>query len=73
MGFSTEVFLLSLILRPNHSPSGKDGDNVVKKAKTRAGTCRLCGATGPLCLSHLIPRRVFEVILSADPAKRRPS
>jgi hypothetical protein len=44
----------------------------VKKVKTRFGTCRLCGASGPLCLSHLIPKRVFEVILSADPGQKAP-
>jgi hypothetical protein len=44
----------------------------VKKAKTRIGTCRLCGVTGPLCLSHLIPKRVFEVILSSDPGQKAP-
>jgi hypothetical protein len=44
----------------------------VKKVKTRLGTCRLCGASGPLCLSHLIPKRVFEVILSADPGQKAP-
>jgi hypothetical protein len=44
----------------------------VKKAKTRIGTCRLCGVTRPVCLSHLIPKRVFEVILSANPGQKAP-
>jgi len=45
---------------------------VAKKAKTRLGTCRLCAAKGPLCLSHLIPRKVFDIILSADPGQKAP-
>lgn len=44
----------------------------MKKAKTRLGTCRLCCTKGPLCLSHLIPKRVFEIILSADPGQKAP-
>ena len=44
----------------------------MNRPKTRAGTCRLCGAEGPLCLSHLIPKRIFEVILSADPGQKAP-
>jgi hypothetical protein len=39
---------------------------VGKGSKTHLGFCGLCGAHGELCLSHLIPRRVYEIILKSD-------
>jgi hypothetical protein len=36
------------------------------------GICRLCGTKGPLELSHLVPRGVYEIILSADPSQKAP-
>jgi hypothetical protein len=45
---------------------------VGKRKKKQIGNCRLCGVHGPLALSHLIPRAVFDIIRSADPSQSAP-
>jgi hypothetical protein len=42
------------------------------RKKKPIGACRLCETKGPLELSHLMPRGVYEIILSADPGQKAP-